>query len=47
VNIQKEGVYYGQCSELCGMNHGFMPIKVQAVSKENFLKWANDAKHRL
>jgi cytochrome c oxidase subunit 2 len=47
VNIQKEGVYYGQCSELCGMDHGFMPIKVEAVSKENFLKWANDAKHRL
>jgi cytochrome c oxidase subunit 2 len=39
VNIQKEGVYYGQCSELCGANHGFMPIVVEAVSKEEFAKW--------
>lgn len=37
--IQREGVYYGQCSELCGVNHGFMPIVVEAVSKENFDKW--------
>lgn len=46
IEIQKEGVYYGQCSELCGMDHGFMPIKVQAVSKEEFLKWADNARHR-
>jgi len=30
--IKREGVYYGQCSELCGVNHGFMPIKVLAIN---------------
>lgn len=39
VKIEKEGVYYGQCSELCGTKHGFMPIEVHAVSKEAFNKW--------
>ncbi|XGA08102.1 MAG: cytochrome c oxidase subunit II [Wolbachia endosymbiont of Xenopsylla cheopis] len=38
-NIKKEGIYYGQCSELCGRGHGFMPIVVQAVSKEDFKRW--------
>ncbi|MGB0747779.1 MAG: cytochrome c oxidase subunit II [Magnetospiraceae bacterium] len=38
--IAKEGTYYGQCSELCGVNHGFMPIMVQVVSKEEFATWA-------
>lgn len=33
------GVYYGQCSELCGVGHGFMPIVVQVVSKEEFAAW--------
>jgi cytochrome c oxidase subunit II len=36
----KEGVYFGQCSELCGARHAFMPIVVEVVSKENFEKWA-------
>jgi cytochrome c oxidase subunit 2 len=35
----KEGTYYGQCSELCGVNHGFMPIKVEVVSKQKFDTW--------
>lgn len=35
----KEGRYYGQCSELCGVGHGFMPIVVDVVSKEEFQKW--------
>jgi cytochrome c oxidase subunit 2 len=39
VRITKEGTYYGQCSELCGTNHGFMPIEVRAVSKEKFAEW--------
>ena len=47
IEIQKEGIYYGQCSELCGMDHGFMPIKIHAVSKETFLEWVQDAKVRL
>jgi cytochrome c oxidase subunit 2 len=35
--IQREGVYYGQCSEICGVYHGFMPIVVEAVSLEKYL----------
>ena len=37
--IKREGVFYGQCSEICGVNHGFMPIVVEAVSLENYLIW--------
>ncbi|MCC5014538.1 MULTISPECIES: cytochrome c oxidase subunit II [unclassified Legionella] len=37
--IEKPGVYRGQCAELCGINHGFMPIVVKAVSDEEFNKW--------
>ncbi len=40
----KEGVYYGQCSELCGVNHSFMPIEVHVVSQENFDAWASKVK---
>ena len=43
--IEKPGTYRGQCAELCGINHGFMPIVVQAVSEEDFDKWvASQAK---
>jgi cytochrome c oxidase subunit II len=38
----KEGTFYGQCSELCGNGHGFMPIQVQVVSKEAFAAWVAD-----
>ncbi|WP_434613105.1 cytochrome c oxidase subunit II [Azospirillum sp. B2RO_4] len=41
---EREGVYYGQCSEICGTNHGFMPIAVEAVSKEAFDAWVAKAK---
>lgn len=41
--IDREGVYYGQCSELCGVRHGYMPIKVRAVSKEEFTAWVAQA----
>jgi cytochrome c oxidase subunit 2 len=37
--VTKTGVYYGQCSELCGDKHGYMPIGVEVVSKEDFAKW--------
>jgi cytochrome c oxidase subunit 2 len=37
--IEKPGVYYGVCSELCGARHGFMPIAVEAVSPEKFAQW--------
>ncbi|HEU4969660.1 cytochrome c oxidase subunit II [Sphingomonas sp.] len=36
---EKEGVYFGQCSELCGARHGFMPIAVEVVSPERFAAW--------
>lgn len=39
VRIDKEGTFYGQCSELCGTNHGFMPIEIHAVSKAEFANW--------
>ncbi len=41
---EKEGVYYGQCSELCGARHGFMPIKVRIVSDAEFAAWVAKAK---
>lgn len=37
--INRPGVYYGQCSELCGVNHSFMPIVVNAVSVEEYISW--------
>jgi cytochrome c oxidase subunit 2 len=36
---EREGVYYGQCSELCGRNHAFMPIAVRVVSEADFADW--------
>ena len=39
VIIQREGTYYGQCSEICGVYHAFMPIVVEAVSLEKYLSW--------
>lgn len=39
VRIDRKGTFYGQCSELCGVNHGFMPIEVKAVSKAEFAAW--------
>ena len=40
----KEGVYYGQCSELCGKDHAFMPIEVRVVSDADFKKWLEESK---
>ena len=37
---QRPGLFYGQCSEICGANHRFMPIVIESVSSEAFLKWA-------
>lgn len=39
VFIKREGVYYGQCSELCGVNHGFMPIMIKALPFDVWDKW--------
>jgi cytochrome c oxidase subunit II len=41
-NIKVPGTYRGQCAELCGQDHGFMPIVVKAVSKDDFAKWLAD-----
>jgi cytochrome c oxidase subunit II len=38
-NARKEGLYYGQCSELCGKDHAFMPIAVRVVSQEQYTAW--------
>jgi cytochrome c oxidase subunit 2 len=46
VRIEREGVYYGQCSELCGKDHAFMPIAVEAVSKEKFQQWVSEAQSK-
>jgi len=37
--IKRTGTYYGQCSEICGINHGFMPIVVEAVDTHKYLEW--------
>jgi cytochrome c oxidase subunit II len=37
--VDRPGVYFGQCSELCGTKHGFMPIAIEVVSKERFAEW--------
>ena len=42
--IEKPGMYYGQCSELCGPGHGFMPISIKAVTDEEFAVWLDYAK---
>lgn len=46
-HAREEGVYYGQCSELCGVNHAFMPIAVRVVSKAQFTTWAAAAQDDL
>lgn len=42
----KEGVYYGQCSELCGNGHPYMPIEIRVVSEQQYAAWLNEAKQR-
>tara|TARA_B100000749_G_scaffold10092_1_gene8370 strand:- start:326 stop:1216 length:891 start_codon:yes stop_codon:yes gene_type:complete len=44
VPAARAGVYRGQCSELCGVNHGYMPIVIEAKSKQDFAKWLDKAK---
>jgi cytochrome c oxidase subunit II len=47
IYVEREGVYYGQCSEICGMKHGYMPIAVKVVSKEEFQKWLSSSKAKV
>ena len=42
----REGVYYGQCSELCGRDHAFMPIEVRVVSEKEYAAWLDQAKQK-
>ena len=42
---EREGFYYGQCSEICGVWHGFMPIVIEAVDSHNYLLWLKEAIH--
>ena len=37
--IKRDGVFFGQCSEICGVNHGFMPICVEAVPLDDYVEW--------
>nr|WBQ42657.1 cytochrome c oxidase subunit II [Nereis pelagica] len=43
--IQRPGVFYGQCSEICGANHSFMPISVESVNTDSFISWINSFKN--
>nr|YP_010564359.1 cytochrome c oxidase subunit II [Laelia coenosa]UYX62382.1 cytochrome c oxidase subunit II [Laelia coenosa] len=40
--INRPGIFYGQCSEICGTNHSFMPIVVESISIKNFINWINN-----
>ena len=44
VRITKPGIYYGQCSELCGKDHAYMPIEIHAVKKDEFAAWTEKMK---
>ena len=41
IYVPRTGVYYGQCSEICGVNHGFMPIAVRAVDLQTYVSFVN------
>jgi cytochrome c oxidase subunit 2 len=43
-NANREGTFYGECSELCGARHAFMPITVEVVSQERFDQWIQEAR---
>ena len=46
LRIDKPGMYYGQCRELCGDLHGFMPIMIKAMTKDDFAVWTKSAKQK-
>ena len=39
ISINVPGIYYGQCSEICGANHSFIPIRLESISLKSFIKW--------
>jgi len=46
MRVEHQGTFYGQCNQICGVNHAFMPIEIKAVSKEDFQHWLVDAKKK-
>nr|YP_010277774.1 cytochrome c oxidase subunit II [Cnaphalocrocis patnalis]UHY94315.1 cytochrome c oxidase subunit II [Cnaphalocrocis patnalis] len=40
--INRPGIFFGQCSEICGANHSFMPIVIESTSIKNFINWVNN-----
>jgi cytochrome c oxidase subunit 2 len=44
IRVEREGTYYGECNQICGINHAFMPIEVKALSRADFQKWIAAAK---
>src|ERR1700757_336861 len=46
MNVERPGVYYGECNQICGINHALMPIKIEAGSKGDFERWLGDAKKK-
>nr|QAT19785.1 cytochrome c oxidase subunit 2 [Curculio sp. SZ-2019] len=41
LNMNRTGLFFGQCSEICGANHSFMPIVIESISPNNFINWIN------
>ena len=46
LKVEKEGTYYGECNQICGVNHSYMPIKIHVVSQDEFAKWVETAKQK-
>ena len=44
INVEKEGLYFGQCSQICGQDHSYMPLVVRVISKADFDSWVADKK---
>jgi cytochrome c oxidase subunit 2 len=44
INVHNEGYYFGQCSQICGQNHSYMPVAVRVVSQDEFNKWVEQKK---
>src|SRR5579863_9048573 len=45
-NVEKPGTYYGECNQICGINHSHMPIEIVAMAKPDFEKWLGEAKKK-
>jgi len=45
INVKEPGTYRGQCSEICGSGHGFMPVVIKVLPENEFMAWANEAKN--